>query len=76
MRVDRLDPSKNVVRGFLAYEAMLRRWPELIGRVIFVAFLIPSRQSVGIYRSYEREVRRLRFGASTPSLAHLGGGRW
>jgi trehalose 6-phosphate synthase len=59
MRVDRLDPSKNVVRGFLAYEAMLRRWPELVERVVFVAFLIPSRQSLRIYRDYEREVRRL-----------------
>ena len=72
MRVDRLDPSKNVVRGFLAYEAMLRRWPELIGRVIFVAFLIPSRQSVGIYRSYEREVRRL----IRRINAELGTPRW
>lgn len=59
MRVDRLDPSKNVVRGFLAYEVMLRRWPELRGNVSFLAFLIPSRQNLPIYRKYEREVRRL-----------------
>jgi trehalose 6-phosphate synthase len=59
LRVDRLDPSKNVVRGFQAYEAMLRRWPELRGRVCFLAFLIPSRQSLKVYRSYQREVRDL-----------------
>jgi len=59
MRVDRLDPSKNVVRGFLAYETLLRRWPELRGRVCFLAFLIPSRQSLPIYRRYERDVRDL-----------------
>jgi trehalose 6-phosphate synthase len=59
MRVDRLDPSKNIVRGFQAYEAMLRRWPELLGRVCFLAFLIPSRQSLKIYRTYQREVRDL-----------------
>ena len=59
VRVDRLDPSKNVIRGFLAYEAMLRRWPDLIGQVIFLAFLIPSRQGLQVYRSYERDVRRL-----------------
>jgi trehalose 6-phosphate synthase len=59
MRVDRLDPSKNVVRGFLAYETLLRRWPELRGRICFLAFLIPSRQSIPIYRKYEREVRAL-----------------
>lgn len=59
MRVDRLDPSKNVVRGFLAYETLLRRWPELRGHVCFLAFLIPSRQSLPIYRTYERNVRDL-----------------
>lgn len=59
MRVDRLDPSKNVIRGFLAYETMLRRWPELRGHVRFLAFLIPSRQGLPIYRKYERDVRAL-----------------
>ncbi len=59
MRVDRLDPSKNVIRGFLAYETLLRRWPELRGRICFLAFLIPSRQSIPIYRKYERDVRAL-----------------
>lgn len=59
MRVDRLDPSKNVIRGFLAYETLLRRWPELRGHVRFLAFLIPSRQGLPIYRKYERDVRAL-----------------
>ncbi len=59
MRVDRIDPSKNIVRGFLAYETMLRRWPELRGHVCFLAFLIPSRQSLRIYRTYQREIRDL-----------------
>ncbi len=59
MRVDRLDPSKNIIRGFLAYETLLRRWPELRGHVRFLAFLIPSRQGLPIYRKYERDVRAL-----------------
>jgi trehalose 6-phosphate synthase len=59
MRVDRVDPSKNIVRGFQAYEAMLQRWPELLGRVCFLAFLIPSRQSLKVYRAYQREIRDL-----------------
>jgi trehalose 6-phosphate synthase len=57
VRADRLDPSKNVVRGFLAYEALLRRWPELHGQVCFLAFLTPSRQGLPIYRAYQRQVR-------------------
>jgi trehalose 6-phosphate synthase len=59
MRVDRLDPSKNVIRGFIAYETLLRRWPELRGQVHFLAFLIPTRQSLPIYRRYEHAVRAL-----------------
>lgn len=59
MRVDRLDPSKNIIRGFLAYEALLRRWPAYRGHLRFLAFLIPSRQGLPIYRKYERDVRAL-----------------
>src|SRR5690606_10222674 len=33
VRVDRLDPSKNIVRGFLAYEQLLERNPGLRGEV-------------------------------------------
>jgi trehalose 6-phosphate synthase len=54
VRVDRLELSKNVVRGFEAYAAMLRRRPEWIGRVAFLALLMPSRRGVPEYREYER----------------------
>jgi trehalose 6-phosphate synthase len=57
VRVDRTDPSKNVVRGFLAYERMLEDHPEHHGRVVFWAFLQPSRQDVSMYRQYLRLVR-------------------
>ncbi len=58
VRVDRTDPSKNVVRGFLAYELLLERHPEWHGRVQFYAFLQPSRQDIDAYRDYLREIRR------------------
>ncbi|MGZ3640232.1 MAG: alpha,alpha-trehalose-phosphate synthase (UDP-forming) [Ktedonobacterales bacterium] len=57
VRVDRLEPTKNIVRGFLAYEQLLRNHPELHGKVRHLAFLVPSRQSLGVYRAYERTVR-------------------
>lgn len=56
VRVDRTDPSKNVVRGFLAYERM-EDHPEHHGRVVFWAFLQPSRQDISMYRHYLRLVR-------------------
>ncbi|MBV8195679.1 MAG: trehalose-6-phosphate synthase [Candidatus Dormibacteraeota bacterium] len=52
LRVDRTDLSKNIVRGFLAYERMLRSHPELHGDVMFWAFLQPSRQDIDDYRAY------------------------
>src|SRR5205807_8374116 len=58
VRVDRTDPSKNIVRGFLAYELMLRRHPELHRRVQFYAFLQPSRQDIAAYQEYLAAIRR------------------
>jgi len=58
-RVDRTDPSKNIVRGFLAYEKLLTHHPELKGEVQFWAFLQPSRQDVVAYRTYMRKVRQV-----------------
>jgi trehalose 6-phosphate synthase len=52
VRVDRTDPSKNIVRGFLAFERLLDDHPELIGKVRFLAFLQPSRLDVDEYVEY------------------------
>jgi trehalose 6-phosphate synthase len=52
VRVDRTDPSKNVVRGFLAFGAMLDQHPELAGSVSFLALLQPSRTDVAEYSDY------------------------
>jgi trehalose 6-phosphate synthase len=52
LRVDRTDPSKNIVRGFHAFGTMLADHPELVGRVTFLAILQPSRQDVAEYADY------------------------
>jgi trehalose 6-phosphate synthase len=61
VRVDRTDPSKNVVRGFRAFALFLDRHPEMLGRVTMLALLDPSRQEVPEYTEYlaaiEREAR-------------------
>jgi trehalose 6-phosphate synthase len=57
VRVDRLEPSKNILRGFLAYEALLQRQPRLRGRVSFLAFLVPSRTGLREYGDYGRTVQ-------------------
>jgi trehalose 6-phosphate synthase len=56
LRVDRTDPSKNIVRGFLAFETLLEDHPELAGKVSFLALLQPSRQDVPEYADYLAEI--------------------
>src|SRR5437762_2775278 len=61
VRVDRTDPSKNIVRGFGAFEIYLAAHPEMHRRVRMLALLDPSRQDVPEYAEYlgaiEREAR-------------------
>jgi trehalose 6-phosphate synthase len=52
VRVDRTDPSKNIVRGFRAFGQLLEDRPDLLGRVTFLAALMPSRQEVPEYADY------------------------
>lgn len=52
LRVDRTDPSKNIVRGFHAFGLLLERHPELQGRVGMAALLAPSRQDIPEYADY------------------------
>jgi trehalose 6-phosphate synthase len=63
LRVDRTDPSKNIVRGFRALELYLDAHPEMRGRVTLLALLDPSRQEIPEYAEYvgaiQREARRV-----------------
>ena len=52
VRVDRTDPSKNVVRGFRAFELYLDAHPEMHRRVGMLALLDPSRQDIPEYAEY------------------------
>ena len=56
VRVDRTDPSKNIVRGFRAFGLMLDEHPEMVGRVTFLASLMPSRTDVPEYADYLAQV--------------------
>ena len=59
LRVDRIELSKNLLRGFLAYEELLRTRPEWRGRVVFVALVYPSREGLPEYLAYRQEVETL-----------------
>lgn len=71
VRVDRIELSKNVLRGFDAYEALLDADPSRHGRVVFGAYVYPSRAGVAAYDRYRGAVVRrvaeinARFGTDT-----------
>ena len=56
VRADRIEPSKNIVRGFEAFGRLLDRREDL-RNTKFVACLYPSRQSMPEYKRYADEVR-------------------
>jgi trehalose 6-phosphate synthase len=56
LRVDRAEPSKNIVRGFQAFDRFLEAHLEFQGRVNFVAIMVPSRMDVEEYRDYLDDV--------------------
>ena len=59
VRIDRAEPNKNVVRGFRAFELLLNRFPDLRGKVNFLAFLVPSRTHIRQYQRYMDEIGQL-----------------
>lgn len=57
-RADRMEPSKNIVRGFEAFGAMLERHPDLADSTCFIACIYPSRQSMEEYQRYAAAVEK------------------
>lgn len=56
LRVDRIEPSKNILRGLEAFRALLEMYPEHRGRVHMMCLLVPSRMEVTEYTDYLREI--------------------
>ncbi len=57
LRVDRMDLSKNIVRGFEAYGRMFERHPEMKEQVTFLACVQPSRGDIPEYAEYAEAVK-------------------
>ena len=58
-RVERIEPSKNLLRGLAAFDELLASRIDLRGEVILAAFVYPSRESLPEYRSYRGELEHL-----------------
>ena len=59
VRVDRLDLSKNIIRGFVALDRFLELHAEFKERFTFLALLQPSRGDVEEYVTYRERVERV-----------------
>ncbi|GAB4522802.1 MAG: glycosyltransferase family 20 protein [Anaerolineae bacterium] len=56
LRVDRIEPSKNIFRGLQAFRELLNEFPEHVGRVQMLMLLVPSRMEVDEYQSYWQSI--------------------
>jgi len=56
VRVDRMELSKNLLRGFWAFDELLEQEPRHRERVVFVALAYPTRQGLPEYLAYQDEV--------------------
>ncbi|HEY3115218.1 MAG TPA: trehalose-6-phosphate synthase [Chloroflexota bacterium] len=72
VRIDRLDPTKNIPAGFRAFGQLLERQPTLRERVRFVAHLVPSRSELP---EYQRE-KRAAYDAAQFVNRRFGTPRW
>ena len=56
LRVERLEPAKNALRGLLAYEILLDERSDLRNDILHVSLSYASRTNVPEYQSYRKEV--------------------
>lgn len=59
VRVDRMELSKNILRGFDAYAAFLESHPRMRGRVMHLALAYASRRDLPEYQAYTAEVKHV-----------------
>ena len=59
VRIDRADLSKNILRGFTAFDIFLEQHAEFHEKVTFIAHLQPSRQDVPEYVEYLEKINAL-----------------
>jgi trehalose-6-phosphate synthase len=75
--VDRYDYTKGILERLNAVERLLEKWPDWIGRFVFIQVAAPSRSALEEYRSFQERVQRVthrineRFGRPGYQPVHL-----
>ncbi len=58
-RTERTDPSKNIIRGFKAYDLFFQKHPEFRGKVTFFITGVTTRENVKEYQDYKINVNNI-----------------
>jgi trehalose 6-phosphate synthase len=75
--VDRFDYTKGILERLHAVERLLEKWPQWIGRFVFVQVAAPSRSLLEEYQTFQEHIARVterineRFGRSDYRPIHL-----
>jgi trehalose-6-phosphate synthase len=57
--VDRFDYTKGILERLNAVERFLEKWPEWIGRFVFIQVAAPTRSALDEYRNFQERVQRV-----------------
>ncbi|WP_419964655.1 alpha,alpha-trehalose-phosphate synthase (UDP-forming) [Pelomonas cellulosilytica] len=57
--VDRFDYTKGILERLNAVERLLEKWPQWIGRFVFVQVAAPTRSALEEYRSFQERIERV-----------------
>jgi trehalose 6-phosphate synthase/phosphatase len=57
--IDRLDYTKGIIERLEAFRNTLIRYPDLLGKIVFVQVVVPSRREIPEYSDLKIEIERL-----------------
>jgi len=57
--IDRLDYTKGITYRIKALRDALKRYPELVNKVILVQVVVPSRRNIPVYQQLKEEIEKL-----------------
>jgi trehalose 6-phosphate synthase/phosphatase len=71
LSVDRLDYTKGILHRLQGFEILLERNPDLLGKVVLVMVVVPSRIGVDQYALMKRQIEEL-VGSINGRFGHVG----
>jgi trehalose 6-phosphate synthase len=74
--VDRFDYTKGILERLNAVERLLEKWPQFVGRFVFVQVAAPTRSALDEYRGFQERIQRVTARINTRFGTGPDGGGW